>query len=50
MRQAALAGDIDALITHSYHFHRAIIEASDNLAAAQCSGRDCTSKRAPPSP
>lgn len=31
MREAALNGDIDALIAHSYLFHRVIIEASDNL-------------------
>ena len=31
MQDAALAGDIDGLIAHSYEFHRAIIEASDNL-------------------
>jgi len=30
MRAAALAGDVDALVAHSYRFHRAIIEASDN--------------------
>lgn len=31
MRHAAAAGDIDALVTHSYRFHRAIIERSGNL-------------------
>ena len=31
MREAALDGDVDALIAHSYRFHRAIIEASGNL-------------------
>ena len=31
MKMAALDGDVDALIAHSYRFHRAILEASDNL-------------------
>lgn len=31
MKAAALDGDVDALIAHSYRFHRAILEASDNL-------------------
>jgi DNA-binding GntR family transcriptional regulator len=31
MQDAALNDDVDALIAHSYRFHRAIIEASDNL-------------------
>ena len=31
MKSAALDGDVDALIAHSYRFHRAILEASDNL-------------------
>jgi DNA-binding GntR family transcriptional regulator len=30
MRRAAIAGEVDELVTHSYRFHRAIIEASDN--------------------
>ena len=30
MRHAALAGDTEALVEHSYRFHRAIIEASGN--------------------
>jgi DNA-binding GntR family transcriptional regulator len=31
MRRAAEAEDVDALVTHSYRFHRAIIERSGNL-------------------
>lgn len=30
MRRAAIAGDIEALVAHSYQFHRAIIERSEN--------------------
>ncbi|MCC7025140.1 MAG: GntR family transcriptional regulator [Thermomicrobiales bacterium] len=30
MREAARAGNVDGLVTHSYRFHRAIIEASAN--------------------
>jgi DNA-binding GntR family transcriptional regulator len=30
MRRAALDGEVDDLVTHSYRFHRAIIEASGN--------------------
>ena len=30
MRRAALAGDVDGLVRHSYRFHRAILEASGN--------------------
>lgn len=31
MHAGALAGDIEALVAHSYRFHRAILDASDNL-------------------
>jgi DNA-binding GntR family transcriptional regulator len=30
MRRAAAAGEVDALVTHSYRFHRAIVERSGN--------------------
>ena len=30
MQRAALTGDVDALVQHSYRFHRAILEASGN--------------------
>ena len=31
MRRAALVGDVEDLVAHSYRFHRAIVERSDNL-------------------